>query len=735
MRLPQVSSSGIAEEVATALSTFVQHPPQLLGVSSCGLTGKHGGNMGNRMLVDLPQSKFGDLQRKTTEEHLRDTDTLNMHEDVRPNIHRMKIGIKEKSCWYTVKNGQNIQAPVPRIMDFETRNSMHSPADIFNGKKTSSTVVSNRGSTTQTNRLPIRKRLLSPLNGMLHCNQFDSDAVDIGHCIYQSDFEGENDKCGISSSQEHKKAHIGSSSVLNPPVWSMSCFPEWSKSPEDNNPANPILFTDGPQLENKIVQPHNRFSFSPGFNHSAERTNKRHQTQAMVIPAKKAISPPLSPLGPNFTEGIKSAGECKETANELDDVHMTFKDMENSLKVTHQGQKDKDFQFSRTSMHNFENLKKKIDICRPEFTSYIGQNGSQDLNITPKNSKQFRSLSGVPDRRSLVGSFEESLLSGRLVSTKVNQRIDGFLAVLNITGGDFSPKLQKLPFGVTSVDGDNYLLYYSSIDLAGNASRNKNKSPKTKRSLGMDDSHTEKSRLQVPMKGRIQLVLSNPEKTPIHTFICSYDLTDMPTGTKTFLRQRITLASCGESRIPGRGHKGFEAMNDVKESSIQNSSQSSPLSSNYSDRNGVDHVKYVETEGSSFVLDQANQSSILNSSEHKRTGENNSPSNTCPVNQRKFVHNSSKINKNSAGAGVLRYALHLRFLCPFPKKCLKSLQRCNSDPLSIPAQEMDIGGERHFYLYGDMRVVFPQRHSDADEGKLRVEYDFPSNPKYFDISS
>ncbi|GLT39947.1 hypothetical protein SLA2020_141120 [Shorea laevis] len=369
MGVPQVSSSGIAEEVVTALSAFVQHPPQLLGVSSCGLTGKHGGNMGNQMQVDLPQSKFGALQRKTTEEHLRDTGTLNMHEDVRPNIHRMKIGIKEKNCWHTIKNGQNIQAPVPRIMSFETRNCMHSLADIFNGKQTSSTVVSIRGSTTQTNRLPIRKRLLSPLNGMLHYNQFDSDAVDIGRYIYQSDFEGENDKCSISSSKEHKKAHIGSSNVLTPPVWSMFCFPEWNKSPEDNNPANSILFTDGPRLENKMVQPHSHFPFSPGFNHSAKRTNERHQTQAMVISAKKAISPPLSLLGPNFTEGIKSVGECKETANELDDVHVTFKDMENPLKVTHQGQKDKDFQFSRTSMHNFENLKKKIDICRPEFTS------------------------------------------------------------------------------------------------------------------------------------------------------------------------------------------------------------------------------------------------------------------------------------------------------------------------------------------------------------------------------
>lgn len=75
------------------------------------------------------------------------------------------------------------------------------------------------------------------------------------------------------------------------------------------------------------------------------------------------------------------------------------------------------------------------------------------------------------------------------------------------------------------------------------------------------------------------------------------------------------------------------------------------------------------------------------------------------------------------GAGVLRYALHLRFLCPFSKKYSdsRSVQRRKSDPLCAPARKnMGTEQDRRFYLYNDLRVVFPQRHSDADEGKVGV---------------
>jgi hypothetical protein len=91
------------------------------------------------------------------------------------------------------------------------------------------------------------------------------------------------------------------------------------------------------------------------------------------------------------------------------------------------------------------------------------------------------------------------------ISPKV-QNIDGFLAVLNVTGGNFSPPTQKLPFSATSIDENSSLLYYSSIDLVGRLPMSSSKSPKLKRSLSNHDSRSAKSRLRIPVKGRVQLV-------------------------------------------------------------------------------------------------------------------------------------------------------------------------------------------------------------------------------------
>lgn len=98
--------------------------------------------------------------------------------------------------------------------------------------------------------------------------------------------------------------------------------------------------------------------------------------------------------------------------------------------------------------------------------------------------------------------------SALIIHTSINclQKLDGFLALLSITGGSWSPPMQKLPFSVTCVDGESSLLYYASIDLAGNVMKKKIAGDRRRKNASLDDGSVTKSRFRIPVSGRVQLV-------------------------------------------------------------------------------------------------------------------------------------------------------------------------------------------------------------------------------------
>ncbi|KEY74254.1 hypothetical protein S7711_00411 [Stachybotrys chartarum IBT 7711] len=191
-------------------------------------------------------------------------------------------------------------------------------------------------------------------------------------------------------------------------------------------------------------------------------------------------------------------------------------------------------------------------------------------------------------RAAMVGSYEESILRGRM-STGPSKPLE-FVAQIGVLGkGDCKPSLRcpphvTLPFPAVyysykntpygrSQDTDGPSPYVGNIDLENGLpnlnedlrskrkaqSRHSDKkssstasdqmamlskndhsdrsTPRSKRRVGSPKAPPGGS-YRIPEKGQIQIVLKNPNKTAVKLFLVPYDLSGMEPGTKTWIRQR-----------------------------------------------------------------------------------------------------------------------------------------------------------------------------------------------------
>lgn len=188
---------------------------------------------------------------------------------------------------------------------------------------------------------------------------------------------------------------------------------------------------------------------------------------------------------------------------------------------------------------------------------------------------------------SMVGSFEESILRGRM-STAPSKPLD-FVAQIGVLGrGDCKPNLRcpahvTVPFpavfykypsiGTRSFSDDNPSPYVGTIDLEHSLKpieakrvRRRPASPaqsvdahmkdvtapeNTHIGLAIDRKKRERQRkrsmspkgpiggcYRVPQQGQLQIVIKNPNKTAVKLYLVPYSLDGMEPGTKTFIRQR-----------------------------------------------------------------------------------------------------------------------------------------------------------------------------------------------------
>ena len=192
-------------------------------------------------------------------------------------------------------------------------------------------------------------------------------------------------------------------------------------------------------------------------------------------------------------------------------------------------------------------------------------------------------------RASMVGSYEESILRGRM-STAPSKPLD-FTAQIGVLGKDnYKPKCPAhvtIPFpavyySYNSNAGDQNVAdepspYVGQIDLEQllppaepeRPSRKRRHSPNVSAQRSshissgflQDQQDDAEGSLQVrkrkkrrenspppdvppggsyriPQKGQLQIIIKNPNKTAVKLFLVPYDLTGMEAGTKTFVRQR-----------------------------------------------------------------------------------------------------------------------------------------------------------------------------------------------------
>jgi hypothetical protein len=385
MGLPQVSSG--KDDAPTASCTSASGP-HFGGAGACDLDGLPAGSSNRRV---LPYPLIGDFNRKASLD--AQTESNGYSGDGEPtDLHGLKIDSRDT-------NSRSYPKLVPgvstrRIVGFESdrigfQASDRAEADMVH----SYSKASNCESPSDQHELQARKRLLSPLKNVLP-KQFQGDVLSIssgGAHIRHSDSVGNLYNSGFQDSKKVNTGCLDSYETQASPTMRCSHWnPDW-----DVSRRNSDLLTDGPLLGRKgSLSYHDHVAASSKLAHSP-------------------LS--LSPLSPKYMNKIMVTGSQRHVMRDLENDFLDLKETRGS-----DGTRTQNASEETNLLHD------EFDVMTPKWSSLRRyQNWGPDSTPTSPRVGYVHNP-GLLVRRSLVISFEESLLSGRYSYGKDSQ-VSNFL--------------------------------------------------------------------------------------------------------------------------------------------------------------------------------------------------------------------------------------------------------------------------------------------------------------------
>lgn len=267
-----------------------------------------------------------------------------------------------------------------------------------------------------------------------------------------------------------------------------------------------------------------------------------------------------------------------------------------------------------------------------------------------------------------AGSFEESLVAGRMANYP-SVVYQGFTADIGVHGKNRRGKVVAPAHLKLSFSSRVYFHVSKNTPYVGTI-------------------HLEQP-YELPPVGVVQLVVFNPMKTPLKTFLVKYDVSDMPLNTKTFVRQTI------HSSRP----RTLQYAVQLRIICVANARRRRNRRHSYPEHcSSVASVRSPGADGGYHHQDQEDTP---------------------------FAPYQIEMDINEAQPRP--YDARTPAQTPFP------VSKAKHSPASQQTEDRRRQRRKKYYLFHKIRVVFATRAPD-ESSSLQVNYQTANNPKYFALN-